>query len=62
MFSQNLYFTYQRVIKLIFSSLHYLCIQGITALNTVVCLLKARIVKPQETAVARERLYKHARC
>jgi hypothetical protein len=28
----------------------------------VACLLKARIVKPAETAVAREWLHKHAHC
>jgi hypothetical protein len=30
--------------------------------NIVACLLKVRIVKPAETAVARERLCKHALC
>jgi hypothetical protein len=30
--------------------------------NTEECLLKARIVKPAETAVAREWLYKQAHC
>jgi hypothetical protein len=32
------------------------------AVVIVACLLKARIVKPARTAVARERFYKHARC
>jgi hypothetical protein len=30
--------------------------------DIVVCLRKARILKPAETAVVRERLYKRARC
>jgi hypothetical protein len=30
--------------------------------NIVAYLLKARIVKPAETAVARERVHKHTRC
>jgi hypothetical protein len=47
---------------LVSCKLSFPSVSEIAIIYTVANLLKARTVKPAETAIARERLYKHACC
>jgi hypothetical protein len=46
----------------VYGNRHYLWDTLSNNKNNVVCLLKARIMKPAETAIARKRLCRHFRC